>query len=115
MAFREIRQFKQPDENLFEPADTIEKIRAVPQSDTLLRLRGFLHHPLALLSFWVIVELAVAGILILAGITLGGSYYGPASGRFGGFLATLFYQWQVGTIVLVIGIIAAYDAVKKLF
>jgi hypothetical protein len=114
MAFREIK-FQQPDENLFEPERPIEQIRAATQSNTFLRLRGFLHHPLALMSVWIAAELCVAATLVFFGITLGGSYYGPASGRFAGTVATVVYQWQLGTVMIVAGVIAAYDAVKKLF
>jgi hypothetical protein len=114
MAFREIK-FQQPDENLFEPEHPIEHIRAATQTNTFLRFRGFLHHPLALMSVWVAVELIFAAVMVFLGVTFGGSYYGPASGKFTGMLATIFYQWQVGTIITVIGVIAAYDAIKKLF
>jgi len=115
MAFREIKQFQNVDENLFEPADTIGRVRAATQGDPILRFRGFLHHPLALLSFGVAVEFVIAIVLVYFGITLGGSYYGPVSGKFTGTLATIFYQWQVGTMMSTIGLITAYDAVKKLF
>lgn len=114
MAFREIK-FQQPDENLFEPARPIEQIRAATQTDTFLRLRGFLHHPLALLSLNVAIELGIAAILVFFGVTLGGSYYGPASGKFNGTLATIFYVWQVGTIMTILGVVLAHDAIKKLF
>jgi hypothetical protein len=115
MAFREIKKFAPANENLFEPEHPIENIRADTQSNTFLRLRGFLHHPLALLSFHVAVELGVAAVLVFFGVMLGGSYYGPASGRFTGMLATIFYVWQVATIMTILGMIVAYDAVKKLF
>src|SRR5512137_896422 len=56
------------------------------------------------------VKLAVSVILIWFGLTSTGSYFGPASGKFGGQLAQIFYQYQIGSLVCMIGVVIAYDA-----
>lgn len=54
----------------------------------------------------------VAGIImIFFGLTSTGSFYTPAS-KFGGVLASIFYEWQVGTLVAIIGCILIYDSLK---
>ena len=51
-------------------------------------------------------------ILIAFGLTTTGSYYMPAS-RFAGFLADIWYGWQAGTFLAMIGTILIYDAIKR--
>jgi len=51
-------------------------------------------------------------IMIVFGLTNTGSYYTSAS-RFGGVLADIFYGWQAGTLIAMIGTILIYDAVKR--
>jgi hypothetical protein len=51
-------------------------------------------------------------ILIWFGLTTTGSYYTPA-GRFGGFLADIWYGWQAGNFLAMIGTVLIYDAVKR--
>ena len=60
------------------------------------------------------VKLAVSVILIWFGLTSTGSYFGPASGRFGGQLAQIFYQYQIGSLVCMFGVVILYDAITKL-
>lgn len=60
----------------------------------------------------VCVGKVVAGlIMIFFGLTSTGSFYAPAS-KFGGILASIFYEWQVGTLVAIIGCILIYDSLK---
>jgi hypothetical protein len=54
----------------------------------------------------------VGAVLIFLGLTNTGSFY-TSAGKFGGFLATLFYEWQFGTFMTVIGAILIYDAIKS--
>jgi hypothetical protein len=63
---------------------------------------------------FAMVKLAVSVILIWFGLTSTGSYFGPASGKFGGQLAQIFYQFQIGTLIACIGIVLVYDAITKL-
>lgn len=117
MAFREIKSFGKVDENLFEPEQRSESVRATTASGFHLRFPGFLHlfSPAALnLSLWVAAELAIAGLLLYFGVTLDGSYYGPASGKFAGLLATIFYSYRVGILMMIFGGIAMCDAFKRL-
>jgi hypothetical protein len=60
------------------------------------------------------VKGAVAIVLIWFGLTSTGSYFGPASGKFSGQLAQVFYQYQLGTLVACCGIVLAYDAISRL-
>ena len=108
MAFRDIKQFP-VDDNLFEPLQPTQTVRANPLVETLPRFQGFVRNPAALLSFATGVRLIVAVIMVILGIVLGGSYFGPVAGKFGGMLATVFYQWQIGTILIIAGMILAYD------
>ena len=112
MAFRDVKQFP-VDDNLFEPVQPTQTVRANPLVDTLPRFAGFLHYPVALLSFATGAKLVVAVIMVILGIVLGGSYFGPAAGKFGGMLATVFYQWQIGTILIIAGMILAYDTLRS--
>ena len=117
MTFREIRQFGKVDENLFEPEQRSESSRATTAIGSHLRFPGFLHlfSPAALtFSLWIAAELAIAGILLFFGVTLDGSYYGPASGRFTGMLATVFYQYRVGVLMMIFGGVAMCDAFKRI-
>ena len=60
------------------------------------------------------VKLAVSVILIWFGLTSTGSYFGPASGKFGGQLAQIFYQYQLGSLICMFGVVLIYDAITKL-
>lgn len=51
-------------------------------------------------------------VLIVFGLTNSGSYY-ISSSRFGGVLADIFYGWQFGTFLAMIGTVLVYDAVKR--
>jgi hypothetical protein len=51
-------------------------------------------------------------ILIVFGLTTTGSYYTPA-GRFGGALADIWYGWQLGNLLAMVGVVAIYDAIKR--
>ena len=51
-------------------------------------------------------------LLIWFGLTNTGSYFIPAT-KFGGFLAGLFYGWQFGNLLAMIGIVLIYDSVKR--
>lgn len=52
-------------------------------------------------------------ILIWLGLTNTGSFYTNA-GQFSGLLATIFYEYQAGTLMATIGSILIYDAVKSI-
>lgn len=51
-------------------------------------------------------------VLIVFGLTTTGSYYTTA-GRFGGVLAEIWYGWQLGNLLAMIGVVAIYDAIKR--
>lgn len=51
-------------------------------------------------------------ILILFGLTSYGSFYLPTS-KFGGVLADIFYGWQFGNLLAMVGVVLIYDAVKR--
>lgn len=54
----------------------------------------------------------VGGILIIFGLTTTGSYYATAS-RFSGFLASIWYGWQLGNFLAMIGSVLIYDSIKR--
>ncbi len=56
--------------------------------------------------------LGIGLILIVFGLTSTGSYYTSVS-RFAGPLADIFYGWQAGTLLAMIGTILVYDAIKR--
>jgi hypothetical protein len=51
-------------------------------------------------------------LFIWFGLTSTGSYFISAT-RFGGFLAGLFYGWQFGNLLAMVGIVLIYDAIKR--
>lgn len=55
-----------------------------------------------------------AGVaLIFFGLTNTGSFYTTA-GQFGGILATIFYEWQFGTLLTAVGSLLIYDSIKTI-
>lgn len=61
----------------------------------------------------IMVVKDVLGVgLVWFGITNTGSYFGPKSGVFGGFMAELFYRNQFGMILAVIGVLLVYDTLR---
>ena len=58
------------------------------------------------------VPILIGGIMIWLGLTTTGSYFESAS-RFKGVLADVFYTWQIGTFIAMIGCILIYDAIRR--
>lgn len=59
--------------------------------------------------------LAPAGVgllLVWFGLTSTGSFFIPAT-KFGGWLAGVFYGWQAGNLMAMIGVVLIYDAIKR--
>lgn len=101
-----IEEFDPTDpEDLFSDIPTQEKVWGNP---TLLSPQD---------KFMKMVKIAVptvVGILLIVfGLSNTGSYFTPA-GRFAGFLADIFYTWQIGTLLAIVGAILVYDAVKRI-
>lgn len=57
-------------------------------------------------------SIGIGVILIVFGLTSTGSYFTPI-GKFAGVLADIFYGWQAGTFLAMIGTILIYDAIKR--
>ena len=54
----------------------------------------------------------IAGLVMLwFGATTAGSYFVAAS-RFKGILATVFYEWQVASVIAMIGLILLYHSIS---
>lgn len=51
-------------------------------------------------------------LLVWFGLTSTGSYFISAT-KFGGFLAGLFYGWQFGNLLAMVGIVLIYDSIKR--
>ncbi len=60
----------------------------------------------------IFAPMAIGLVLIVFGLTSTGSYYTSIS-RFAGPLADVFYGWQAGTLLAMIGTILIYDAIKR--
>jgi hypothetical protein len=60
----------------------------------------------------LIVQIGVGVLFVYIGLTSTGSYYEPAS-RVSGDLATVFYVFQLGTLLTTIGCILGYDAIRR--
>jgi hypothetical protein len=61
----------------------------------------------------LLIAEGVAGfVAIYFGLTQTGSYYTPAS-RFAGDLATVFYGYQLGTLMAMVGVVLIYDAIRR--
>ena len=68
-----------------------------------------------LIGVGILVLQIVAGLgLIFFGLVNTGSFYTNA-GKMGGILATVFYEYQVGTLMACIGSILLYDLIKGYF
>ena len=91
------------DDDLFEPQSTI----------TQERLNGKFALPSLKLGALLIAQLAVGLILLFIGVSAAGSYFSP-TGKFGGILATLFYSYQLGTLLIITGTIFIYDVVRSI-
>lgn len=59
-----------------------------------------------------IIECLIGFVLIGFGIINAGSYYTSAT-RFSGVLADVFYLYQAGPIMIMIGIVVVYDSLKR--
>jgi len=63
---------------------------------------------------WQVIKLGIKVLigcaLIYLGLTTTGSFFGPASGKFAGDLAMVFYRYQLGNLVAMAGVIVIYDA-----
>lgn len=51
-------------------------------------------------------------VLIWFGLTTTGSYF-ETSSRFGGILSVIWYGWQLGNLLAMIGVILIYDSIKR--
>jgi hypothetical protein len=60
----------------------------------------------------IFAPIGVGLILIVFGLTSTGSYFTPM-GKFAGVLADIFYGWQAGTFLAMVGSILIYDAIKR--
>jgi hypothetical protein len=60
----------------------------------------------------VFAPMGVGLILIVFGLTSTGSYFTPV-GQFRGTLADVFYGWQAGNLIAMVGTILVYDAIKR--
>ena len=56
--------------------------------------------------------ISVGILLIYLGLTTSGSYYQPAT-HFSGDLATIFYVYQLGTLIAMAGVVLVYNAVRR--
>lgn len=86
--------------SLFEEPEPVDTRRStlIPQMPTVEGI------PAILLP---VAGIVVGLIVLWFGIFNAGSFYGISS-RFSGDLANLFYVWQVGNVLEIIGVIAVY-------
>ena len=59
-----------------------------------------------------VVKVGVSLLLIWFGLTSTGSYYGPATGKFSGLLAQIFYQYQAGMLLAMVGLLVIYATLR---
>lgn len=60
----------------------------------------------------IFAPMGVGIILIVFGLTNTGSYFTPV-GQFKGTLADIFYGWQAGNLMAMVGVVLIYDAIKR--
>jgi hypothetical protein len=60
----------------------------------------------------IFAPMGVGLILIVFGLTSTGSYFTPV-GQFRGPLADVFYGWQAGNLIAMVGTVLVYDAIKR--
>lgn len=119
MVFREIRPTWDI-ENLLEPEDHTEQIREGTHSSKLLSFSkfsiSFPNVPINIqTAIFLCVRIAIIAGLVWFGAATSGTFYGPISGKFTGVLATVFYTYQFGTLLEVVGLIVGYDTIKNIF
>jgi hypothetical protein len=61
----------------------------------------------------IFAPMGVGLILIVFGLTNTGSFYTPATIFDSGILADIFYGWQAGNLIAMVGVILIYDAIKR--
>ena len=125
MAFREIKPVTEIDK-LFEPEQPTTSVRGtIPATMDLRKRFAPSLPPLTIpafpqlnksgVSLTTVIGFVCALALIWVGATTSGTFYGPASGKFAGILATIFYQYQLGTMLEFFGILILWDIVKRFF
>lgn len=65
-----------------------------------------------ILTAKIFAPIGIGLILIVFGLTSTGSYFTPV-GQFRGTLADVFYGWQAGTFLAMIGTVFVYDSIKR--
>ena len=104
MGFRKELVTEENENSILDAIDLRQPIRKV--SSTKISL------PSLKFGAMITAELAVGLILIAIGISGAGSYYGTPAEKFGGVLAVVFYNYQIGTVLIIAGVVAVYDGIK---
>ena len=102
-------------DSLFEDRPTPPDIQADTRASTVApsifnRTLPAIHAPAFL---WPIIGLIVGLGILWFGIFNAGGFYEQGS-RLSGSLAVFFYVWQVGTLLEIIGVVIAWENLKKI-
>lgn len=95
-------------ESLFEDEPVVKAVPATPSRYSFPDFSSKPVIPLALTIFGALC-------LIWFGASTSGTFYGPASGKFSGLLATIFYQYQAGTMIEFSGIWVLLGSIREIF
>lgn len=90
----------------FDSGSMFEESPAVKQKVSLDQREAFIR------TAKIFAPAGIGLLMIWFGLTSTGSYFIPAT-KFGGFLAGLFYGWQFGNLIAMVGIVLIYDAIKR--
>lgn len=97
-----IEEFDPVNEYGIQPAHSIDQIQnhKLNPQDALIKTAK------------IFVPAGIGLVLIIFGLTNTGSIYTSAS-QFHGVFADVFYGWQAGNLMAMVGCILIYDAVKR--
>lgn len=111
MAFREIK----PDPLVGLYSDDAPKTSAVSTISRKFKIPSLDLDNKANLQVvtFLMFRIVIVVALVWFGLSASGSNFGPAAGKFKGDLAIVFYQWGIGYLLAMVGVVVGYDTVKR--
>jgi hypothetical protein len=111
MGFREILQ--DPIEALLEPEGQVSTTTIVTKPKLALPSLNLEDATNIKLLIFVGARVILVAFLVIVGLWATGSIYGSPPLRFAGDMARVFYVYQLGTLMAIIGAIIGYDTLKR--
>lgn len=109
-----IRKLEPETETQFDPGRLIPSFRSyrAPVTEAIVdNARAYDPRDLSLNAIKTAVPAVLGLVMIWFGLTNTGSYYTLATRFSGGLLADVFYGWQLGTLIAIVGAILIYHSI----